>query len=274
MTIAQTDNPTLKKPLRLWPGVLAVVLQWLVWFVLPMAVPGAMFYRMIAGVFGGGLAVVVWWLFFSRARWSERVGALVVMTVALFATSRVVHESIANGMMGMMLPISAIPLLSLALVASVAAGRRLSNGPRRASMVAAILLACGVFTLVRTGGITGDGDSDLHWRWTETPEERLLAQAANEPAAPSFAAAAAETSEKPLGAAASEPAAPTPAPSAAETSEKRVPTPAREPTARTADPAGAKTAADWPGFRGPARDGIVRGVRIETDWTRKPPVAL
>src|SRR5438034_2350121 len=45
-------------------------------------------------------------------------------------------------------------------------------------MVATILVACGVFTLLRTGGITGDADSDLHWRWTKTPEERLLAQLA------------------------------------------------------------------------------------------------
>jgi outer membrane protein assembly factor BamB len=93
-------------------------------------------------------------------------------------------------------------------------------------MVATILLACGVWTLVRTGGITGDTDSDFAWRWSETPEERLLAQAGDEPTAP-------------------------------------------PPT-----PAAAETEADWPGFRGPDRDGVVPGVRIETDWSASPPVEL
>src|SRR2546422_7403020 len=134
MTVAQTDEPTPRKPLRLWPGVAAAVLLLLVRFVAPIVVPETMMLGVLGGLVGA-LAIVVWWLFFSRAPWAERVGAIVLMIVALFATSRLVHKSIANGMMGMMLPMFAIPVLGLALAAWAMASRRLSSGPRRASMV-------------------------------------------------------------------------------------------------------------------------------------------
>jgi outer membrane protein assembly factor BamB len=103
------------------------------------------------------------------------------MPMAVFATWYIVHPSIAHGAMGMLLPIYVIPVLCLALVGWAVASHRLSRGLRLASMVATILLACGVFTLLRTGGISGDGDSDFHWRWTPTPEERLLALADDKP---------------------------------------------------------------------------------------------
>jgi outer membrane protein assembly factor BamB len=66
--------------------------------------------------------------------------------------------------------------MSLALVAAAVIGRRLSAGARRAVIAAAILIGCGVFTLLRTGGATGDFKQDFHFRWSKTPEERLLAQ--------------------------------------------------------------------------------------------------
>src|SRR5262249_41449266 len=153
MNIMNADELAPKSPLRLLPGVVAVALQWLVWFVLPLVVRDTMLYSVIGGVVGG-LVVLVWWLFFSRAPWAEGVGAIVLMVVALFATKWIVHESIANAGRGKLLPIFGIPVLSLALVSWAAATRRLSIGLRRSSMVGAILLACGVFTLVRTGGMT------------------------------------------------------------------------------------------------------------------------
>src|SRR2546426_9305487 len=99
----------------------------------------------------------------------------------------------------MLFPILAIPVVSLALVVWAVATRRLSDGPRRATMVATILLASGVWALVRTGGFTaGSFRNDLHWRWTKTPEERLLAKAGNEPGALLAGRAAAETPQKQL----------------------------------------------------------------------------
>src|SRR5882762_1152091 len=135
MTIAQTDELTPRKPLRLWPGVVLVLLQWLLWFVVPLVARDAAIFAVLGGV-ACGLAIVVWWIFFSRAPWAERVGAIVLMVVAVIVTKRVVHQSISNGMMGMMLPVFAIPFLCLGLVASVVAARRryLSSGRRRTAI--------------------------------------------------------------------------------------------------------------------------------------------
>jgi len=260
MTTDQMGKPTARKPLRLWPGVVTVVLQWLPWLVLPIVAPQALMYAVLGGAFGG-LVIVVWWLFFSRAPWIERVGALVLMPLAVLATWHVVHPSIATGHMGAMLPLYSIPLLSLALVAWAAASRRLASGPRSAALVASILLACGVCTLVRTDGVRGEGASQLRWRWTPTAEERLLAQAGNEPLAlASPPAAKAPVEPQP---------APVKAPEKAREADANKDRAALPPT-----PAAATTGADWPGFRGPARDGVVLGVRIATEWSQSPPVEM
>jgi len=66
MAHAQTDEPTRQKPLRLWPGVVIVVLQWVARFVVPELSSEAALYGILGGVFGGGLATLVWWAFFSR----------------------------------------------------------------------------------------------------------------------------------------------------------------------------------------------------------------
>jgi outer membrane protein assembly factor BamB len=284
MTTAQTNELAPRKPLRLWPGIVAVVLLWLAKLVVPIVSPDNAIFGMLGAV-AGGLIVFVWWLFFSRAPWLDRVGALVLMVVGVLATSRIVHASIANGMMGMMLPFFAIPVLATALVCWAVASGPLTSGSRRASMVAAILLACGVFTLLRTGGITGGGESDLHWRWTPSPEERLLALTSEEPAALPSALKPTETPTKPLQAPARDEAtAPTSVPPAANTFEEApaekapagkalVARTGTEPVALPG-PAAAEPPAVWPGFRGPNRDGVIHGARIETDWAQSPPVEL
>jgi outer membrane protein assembly factor BamB len=225
----------------------------------------------------GALLIVLWWVFFSRAPWSERLGAVGLIVAGLFATSRIIDKSLATGAEGMLFPILAIPGVGLALVVWAAATRRLSNGPRRATMVAAILLACGVWGLVRTGGFTASNfHNDLHWRWTTTPEERLLAKSRNEPRAPVAVRPAEKAPGEPLAARTGDgPTATPPAPAAAKTSRARVAAPATAaPTVHEPAPSAANTGADWPGFRGPHRDGIIPGVRIETDWSASPPVEM
>ena len=225
MATAEINQPTSRKPLRLWPGVVAAVLLVLVRFVVPGMVPDAMLFGVIGG-FVCVLVIVLWWLFLSRAPWFERLGAIILMSVALCVTSRFVHVSIATGAMGLLFPLLAIPLVSVAFVAGAVVSRSLSDRLRRASMVATILLACGVFVLLRTGGIAASGTSDLHWRWTKSPEQQLLARVGDQPRPVTPAAIA------------------------------------------------AKKAAEWPGFRGAERNGIVHGLRIETNWLRFPPVQV
>ncbi len=258
------DNAVTVRPLRLWPGVAAVVLQSLLWFVVPAVVPDAALFGMFGGIFFCGVVVLVWWLFLSRATWSDRLGALVLMILAVIATKPLVHASIASGGL---LYVLAIPVMSLALVSSSAASRGFTIRTRRMSMIASIALACGAFMLVRTGGVLGGSLwSDLHWRWTPTAEERLLAQASDEsrllPTPPPAEAAKAV-------------AAPPSVPAAVKTPDTRVAAPAvGEETALAADPAVAHTEAEWPGFRGPERNGIIRSAQISTNWTASPPVEM
>lgn len=168
----KTGEFSRRKPLRLWPGVLIVALQWLIWFSIPIILPEFLIYRVFAGL-TGWLAVVVWWGFFSRAIWFERWGAVVLMIAALFVTSLFIHESIAVLGQGMMFFI-AIPFLSLAFVVVTIITCRLPDMVRRTIMAAAILLSCGVWIMVRSDGISGNFTPLLTWRWIQTTEEQLL----------------------------------------------------------------------------------------------------
>jgi outer membrane protein assembly factor BamB len=269
-----------RKPIRLWPGLIAAVLLVIVRFIVPFVHPDGPIIGLLGGV-ALAAVIILWWLFFSRAPWLERLGAIVVMVVAVAAAYGVVHQSISNGLMGRMLPIFSLPLMALGLVAAVAATRRSPSTARRLAIVVGIVLGCGVFALLRTDGVTGDTRAQLHWRWTPTAEERLLAQQREPIVAP--AAAAGPTASEPGGAATSAtppPAAPKePAPASPEKPlAGAVSNPGAAPVATSAaddDPAPASgSVADWPGFRGPSRDAVVRNARIETDWTKSPPVEM
>jgi outer membrane protein assembly factor BamB len=231
-----------------WPGIAAVVLLLLSRFGIKAVIPGIDgFGKAMMASFVFTLLLIVWWAFFSRARWRERLAALGLIALALAGTWLLRHESMWLGWLFAYL----IPFLSLAFVTWAVVTRRMPDRVRHATMVATIVIACGAWLLVRQDGINGDHQATFGWRWAASPEERLLAQTSNETAAPAPTASIAPATTPP---AASPAASPVSAAS-----------PVTQP---------AETRAAWPGFRGPKRDGVVRGVKIDTDWSGKPPVQL
>lgn len=188
MTQEPAHETTRLQPLRLWPGVLAVAAQWLIRFGLPAVTPGSMGLAALGGVLGG-LAVVLWWAFLSRAPRSERWGGVALMLGALTLTYLLNHES-----MGQLWLISyAAPTVCAAFVSWAVLSRRSVGRARLLTMSLTILLACGAWTLFRSHGITGYGRADFAWRWAATPEERLLAQADDGSLHPRSASAAVDS---------------------------------------------------------------------------------
>ena len=277
MTIVESAAPA-ARPLRLWPGVVAVVLQWVALLVIPRLFPALAFY----GIMGApilGLVIILWWLFFSRAPWAERLMGIGLIAVTMLVGARLVHESFAGAGMGMMFYMFSIPVLCLALVLWAVLTRQLATGPRRATMVVAFVLALGFLNLLRLDGISGAGSIDWHWRWTPTAEERLLAQLAEEPELPPVVPAP-EAPDPAIGTSGPDTIATgedAPADATAAIADVDGASSPPSPEAVAISEAAAATAepeAEWPGFRGPHRDGVAHGTKIETDWAKSPPVEL
>lgn len=216
---------TQENSLRLRAGIIIAILTILLRFGIPSLIPGAAEVGVLGGLLGG-LLILVWWAFFSRAPRTERWAGLVLMIFAMIATSQFIDQSILTGMMGMMFPSFILPVLASAFVLWAVATRHLANKIRWGLMIVTIFLASGMWTLVRSDGITGHSVADIKWRWVKTAEEQLLANTSNESMELSI--------------------------NTAETESK----------------------AEWPGFRGPERDGVAHGTYISTDWSASPPIEL
>ena len=69
METEESAVPIRTKALRLWPGVAAAVAIVVFRLVIPAFIPDAGILGMAAAL-AGTLAIVIWWLFFSRASWT------------------------------------------------------------------------------------------------------------------------------------------------------------------------------------------------------------
>ncbi|HVX10796.1 MAG TPA: PQQ-binding-like beta-propeller repeat protein [Pirellulales bacterium] len=98
--------------------------------------------------------------------------------------------------------------------------------------VAVIWLVWACTSLIRMDGLSGDLKADIHWRWEPTAEERYIASR------PRDLEASANS--------------------------------ATDENDESADKVVAEVG-DWTAFRGPLRNGEVRGLEIATDWKKSPP---
>ncbi len=203
------------------PGIIIAIIQWILWFVLTKFTSSDT--AVMISIFGAllcGLAIIVWWAFFSRAPKHERWIAIILMIAVIVILPSFMHPSIQTGFQGMLFYFYIVPILTLSLVIWAVISNRMSIKPRMITMVLTFLFVSGAMSIVRSEGITGNADAIFQWRWAETSEDRLLSQAEEE---------SIKISES------------------------------------------IEYSASWPGFRGPNRDGIVHGVKIETDWNTSPP---
>lgn len=217
------------RPLRVWPALPLVPLMlaaryspYLVEDGPPMMWAVAAFGPLLCG-----LLILIWWLGFSRARWTERIVGFLGLGLGFFVTGALCHPS----MRGPAFSMFTIPV-GIACFAIGASLFRGTLGFSRTSITLAIAW-CGFLssTALRAEGVWGDFGVTLTSRWKEDAEQRMLAE------------------RKPSGS---------------------------ETNPGEADPAlvAALENPEWPGYRGPNRDGKQQGTKIDSDWKANPPERL
>src|SRR4030095_11626500 len=170
--------------LRLWPGIVAavvIVIGLVLGLLFTIAIPDVAAVGLLASIVGT-LVVFVWWLFFSRARWFERLAAMARLIAAWIGRRPFLDKSIIGGAMGG-LPFVAFTVFAVALVAWATATQNFSHRGRVVWIIPAMLIAAVLCTVVKTSGIRG-GRFEPHGRLTPTPQERLLAESHDEVVTP------------------------------------------------------------------------------------------
>ena len=240
-TAGYQDTGSAKLGLRLWPGIAVVALLWLVRLGTSFGEPSPLkfFVGLMIAPLVALLLVNLWWLLASRLLWSDRLvvaGALAVVAGATIAVSRTTFPPMA-------LILYAVPVIVSLWVGWLLVSFWLSWPIRKYVLIGLFAVTGVCYSLLRVDGMDGTFHAAMHWRWTPTSEEKLLAELASKPAA----------------------------------AAKTVETDKATDDAKTAEPAVEHLElqpGDWPGFRGAARDGRLSGVTVATDWAKSPPREL
>ena len=263
--------PVVRKPLRVWPGwviLLAPVIAFTIQFqgeISNVVRFGWMLLGPLLCVVLGG----IWWLGFSRARWFERL----LFPVIAFGTAQIAAQLIEQKS-GIGLWIYGVPATLLLLVIAATMVRQQSAASRWPWLTAAAMLGWLWFPLVRVEGFDGNYLPAFAWRWSPTVEQQLLATLPP-PVAANANATQASVDREPGSAAAGLDADGT-RPAGSDVAGADANPSADGTVARTEVPADLNAVDslhpdDWPGFRGPRRDGRVLGAKSRSQWQLLPP---
>jgi outer membrane protein assembly factor BamB len=241
---AQSWPPAAERRPRVWPGVLIVLLYWAALKLPGWLALGAMMQFYIAG-FGSMILValfLVWWVFFSRIAWADRfLGLLAGAAIGFGAWSLLdpswlgkPGETPDQRTMRVMFTLT-FHMLSVVLTGCVV-WMLIARSMSRPARLAGL-----VVVLAATWGLF----------------DMLRLDGVTGEFSPEYSLRWNATSEQRL---------------IAERNSEKV------KAESVADGAGGQpveqTPGDWTGFRGPARDGVLTGARIATDWKQHPPKEL
>ena len=165
--------PAKVRSLRVWPALLLVALMIGARYGPAFLEGGLSTYLMIAvlGPVLGALLLVIWWVTASRATGKERlfgflglIGSLTVTFLLVDPTLRGPGTINVTAPMGMMAFALGVTLL-----------RRHRPALRTGIGLLLAFAGFGFSLLLRNEGMTGDYAMGLHWRWSKTPEDLMLA---------------------------------------------------------------------------------------------------
>ena len=161
------------RPLRTWPALLLVALMFVTRFG-PIYLEGGMSSYWMVAMFGPLLCcvlIVIWWLTASRATWKERLFGFAGLIASMAATWALVDPTMRGpGTIQLTLPMG---LTAFALGVMSLAGHRPAVRTSLALLFG--LAGFGFSILLRNEGATGDYLLSTHWRWSQSPEESMLA---------------------------------------------------------------------------------------------------
>lgn len=174
-----------ERPPRYWPGVVLVAAYWIFELFcrrLELSMFALFFSRM------GVLALLIlcfsiWWLTNRRIGRRERWFAAAVILVGAAV-------AIPLSTMGLWVIAIGLPYVFTVGLVWLIVSKRASPRLRRWGLWAAVWVVWGCLSLLRVDGLSGDQQSDIHWRWEPTAEELFLRERKDAtPDAPSQATA-------------------------------------------------------------------------------------